>query len=228
MTRRISWPSAAIMRVTPHVAQNDQRTRRERHRCAHHAARGLCHQSTEEEAHRRMFRMAEDDRVAAESASSRDFQSGLDVHLRLCRLQLGAYAEPEPSGGSTRLSCGKRSSPWTLNRLYRHSTKSPAQRRNTRERQEIRRVHQFFSSLLGYKDANSFHRAFPSLGRDLTRTMAIAPKELRPGEAGATGRSVKSGKRNPLGTNWYLCVGISVQTASCQVSTDSSSPNGLR
>src|ERR1017187_10931859 len=85
--------------------------RRQRHRCAHHAPRGLCHQPTKEEANRRMFRVAQDDRVVAESASSWDFQGGLGIHVRLCRLQPGAYAEPEPSGGSTRLSWRKLASP---------------------------------------------------------------------------------------------------------------------
>ncbi len=80
--------------------------RRKRHRCAYHALRGLCRQPTEEEAHRRVFRVAEDDRVAAESASSWDFQGGLGIHLRLCRLQSGAYAKSEPNGTSTRLSRG--------------------------------------------------------------------------------------------------------------------------
>jgi hypothetical protein len=41
----------------------------------------------EKEAHRRMFRVTEDDRVAAESASSRNFQSGLGIHLRLVPLR---------------------------------------------------------------------------------------------------------------------------------------------
>jgi hypothetical protein len=53
--------------------------------------------------------VAEDDRVAAESASSRDFQSGLGIHVRLCRLQPGAYAEPEPSG-ATWVSRGEQAS----------------------------------------------------------------------------------------------------------------------
>jgi transposase len=85
--------------------------RRKRHRRTYHAPPQLCHQPTEEEAHRRVFRVAEDDRAAAESASSRDLQGGLGIHLRLCRLQPGAYSEPEPGGGSTRLSRGKLAPP---------------------------------------------------------------------------------------------------------------------
>jgi hypothetical protein len=61
-----------------------------------------------------MFRLAEDDRAAAESASSRDFQGGLGIYVRLCRLQPGAYAEPEPGGGSTWVSRGEQASRHTL------------------------------------------------------------------------------------------------------------------
>src|SRR5438270_13866279 len=40
-----------------------------------------------------MFRLAEDDCRAAESAAPRSWQSGLDLHLRLRRLQPGAHAQ---------------------------------------------------------------------------------------------------------------------------------------
>jgi hypothetical protein len=50
-------------------------------------------------ARRRMFWLAEDHRVAAESSASWNFQGGLGIQLRLCRLQSGAHAESEPSDG---------------------------------------------------------------------------------------------------------------------------------
>ena len=147
MTRRISWPSVAICGSRPGGAKPSAE-RRERDRCAYHTPRGLCHQPTEEEAHRRVFRVAEDDRAAAESASSRDFQGGLGIHLRLCRLQPGAHAEPEPSAGSTRLSRGKPASPGLGIRLPTQPTVSCST--SARETLEIRRAHQFFSSLLEF------------------------------------------------------------------------------
>ena len=55
------------MNVTPHVAQNTSRPRRQRHRCAHHTARRLCRQSEEEKAHRGVLRLAEGDPAAAEN-----------------------------------------------------------------------------------------------------------------------------------------------------------------
>ena len=88
--------------------------RRQCHRCADHASRRLCHQPTKEEADRRMFRLAEDDCAAAEGTTSRDVQGGLGVHLRLCRIQPGADAEPEPSGGSTWVSRGEQAPRPTL------------------------------------------------------------------------------------------------------------------
>jgi Transposase DDE domain len=79
--------------VVPHVAQNlgrsggsaiDQRTTRHP---------GYALSQNEEKTNRRMFRMVEDDRAHAEAATSRSMQSGLDLYLRLRRLQPGAHAE---------------------------------------------------------------------------------------------------------------------------------------
>ena len=74
------------MQVTPHVAQNDGRRggsaidERTTRACR------LSHQPNQAEADRRMFRLAEDHRAAAESSTSGNFQSGLGIHLRLCGL----------------------------------------------------------------------------------------------------------------------------------------------
>ncbi|HVB58432.1 MAG TPA: hypothetical protein VNE63_18675, partial [Candidatus Acidoferrales bacterium] len=57
------------LRMTPHVAQNPRR--RQCHRWAHHATPGLPGQPEEEEAHRRMLWLAEDDCFVAQGASSR-------------------------------------------------------------------------------------------------------------------------------------------------------------
>ena len=51
------------------------------------AARGLCDQSEEEEAHRRMFWLAEDDCADAQSAASRDAEGRLDLYVRVRGLQ---------------------------------------------------------------------------------------------------------------------------------------------
>src|ERR1019366_2226441 len=57
---------------------------------AHRRASSLSHQPNQGEARRRMFRLAEDHRVAAEGSASWTFQGGLGIQLRLCRLQSGA------------------------------------------------------------------------------------------------------------------------------------------
>jgi AraC-like DNA-binding protein len=54
------------------------------------------------------------------------------------------------------------------------------------------------TAYLGLRGRKFLLPRLPSLGRNLTRTMATAPKELRLGEAGAAGRRVKSGIRRPL------------------------------
>jgi hypothetical protein len=72
--------------VTPHGAQNDQRrggsaidARTTRH-C------GICHQSKEEKAHRRMLRMAEDNRAAAKEALSSRIPARSCLRIGLCNL----------------------------------------------------------------------------------------------------------------------------------------------
>ena len=76
------------LQVVPHVAQNlgrrggsaiDGRTTRY----------SGCHQPEEEEADRRMLRLAEDNRAHAEAAASWSLQSGLDLQLSLRCLQSG-------------------------------------------------------------------------------------------------------------------------------------------
>jgi hypothetical protein len=55
----------------------------------------LPHQPDEKEAHRRMFWLAEDDCVAAQGASSRNVEGGLDVYLGVRGLQFGAHAKSD-------------------------------------------------------------------------------------------------------------------------------------
>jgi hypothetical protein len=93
------------LRVTPHVAQNHER--RGGSAIDERTTRHQVHQPNQAEAHRRMFRLAEDHRVAAESSASWNFQGGLGIQLRLCRLQSGAHEEPGPSGGPARLTRGE-------------------------------------------------------------------------------------------------------------------------
>src|SRR5215472_16413144 len=80
---------------------------RERDRRAHDASPRLSCESKKEEADRRMLWVAEDDCAPAEAASSWSLQGGLDLCLRVCRLQSGAHAKSEryrscwiSSGGS--------------------------------------------------------------------------------------------------------------------------------
>src|ERR1700686_1627038 len=80
--------------------------RGQRHRWAHHATRGLPHQPEEKETHRRMFRLAENDCVAAQGAASRNVEGGLDVYLCLRGLQPGAHAKPDGRRGSSAVSRG--------------------------------------------------------------------------------------------------------------------------
>ena len=68
-------------------------TWRQRHRRPHHAAPGLYRQSAEAQADRRMLRVAEGHRAAAQAETSRVIQSGMDLHLRGRGLQPGADAE---------------------------------------------------------------------------------------------------------------------------------------
>jgi hypothetical protein len=70
----------------------------------HHAARRICRQSEEKEAHRRVFRMAEEDRAIAEGSASWNLQSGMGLHLRGRGLQLSPYEE---SGDSSNVSRGR-------------------------------------------------------------------------------------------------------------------------
>ena len=79
--------------VVPHVAQNLGRNGGSAIDGRHHAARGIRHQPKEEEADRRMLWLVEDDCADAKSAPSRGLQSGLDLYLRLRRLQSGAHAK---------------------------------------------------------------------------------------------------------------------------------------
>jgi transposase-like protein DUF772 len=67
---------------------------RQRHRWAHDPARGLRHQPAQAETDRRMFRLAEVDRVAAQGAASRFGKRGLGVRIRLRILQPGVNAKP--------------------------------------------------------------------------------------------------------------------------------------
>ena len=57
------------------------------------------HQPAKTEADRRMFRLAEDGRAAAEGATSRPGEGGLGVRLRLRDLQSGAHAKSCDSAG---------------------------------------------------------------------------------------------------------------------------------
>ena len=92
------------LRVTPHVAQNLERRGGSAidGRTTRHA--GYAISQKKEEADRRMLRLAEDDCADAEGAASRSLQSGLDLYLRLRRLQSGAHAKPgrRSSGGVSR------------------------------------------------------------------------------------------------------------------------------
>jgi hypothetical protein len=69
----------------------------------------LCHQPEEEEAHRRMFWLAEDHCVDAQSAASRNAESRLDLHVCLCGLQLGTHAEPDAQRSSDVVRPGRSS-----------------------------------------------------------------------------------------------------------------------
>jgi len=95
------------MRVTPHVAQNlgrrggsaiDGRT-------TQHA--GYRISQKKEEAHRRVFRLAEDDCAITQGAPSRNVEGGLDVYLCLRGLQLGAHAKPDGHCGSSAVGSGR-------------------------------------------------------------------------------------------------------------------------
>jgi len=94
------------LHMTLHVAQNLRR--RQCHRWAHHATPGLPGQPEEEEAHRRMLWLAEDDCFVAQGASSRNLEGGLDVYVRVRGLQSGAHAKPDGRCGSNAVSPGCR------------------------------------------------------------------------------------------------------------------------
>jgi transposase len=72
--RRSLWVNAATFTVAE---------RGQRHRWAHQPASRLSHQPEEKEAHRRVFWLAEDHCVVAQSAASRNVEGGLDIHVRL-------------------------------------------------------------------------------------------------------------------------------------------------
>ena len=95
------------LRVTAHVAQILARRGGQRHGWAHHAACGLRHQPEEKEAHRRVFRLAEDDCTVTQGAVSRNMEGGLDVPLRVRLLQLGAPAKPDGRYCSSVVSRGR-------------------------------------------------------------------------------------------------------------------------
>src|SRR5664279_5944863 len=66
-------------------------------RCAHHAACRLCRQSEEEKADRRVLRLVEGHRTAAQTEASGSVQSGMDLYLRSSGLQPCAYAKADPN-----------------------------------------------------------------------------------------------------------------------------------
>ena len=90
--------------VTPHVAQN---LGQQRHRWPHHAGGGLWLEPEETKTHRRMFWLAEDHRVAAQGAASRNIEGGLDFYVRVRGLQSGAHAQPAGRYSSGAVSAGR-------------------------------------------------------------------------------------------------------------------------
>ena len=82
-------------------------TWRQRHRWKDHAARKLPHQPEEEEAHRGMFWLAEDDCAVTQDAPSRNVESGLDLYVRVRRLQPGAHAKSDGCVSSSVVSRGR-------------------------------------------------------------------------------------------------------------------------
>ena len=87
------------MRVTPHVAQNDGRRGGSAidARTTRHAGYGISQDKRKriEECFGWLKTIA----LLRKVRHRGDFQSGLGVHLRLCGLQPGAYAEPRGSCG---------------------------------------------------------------------------------------------------------------------------------
>ena len=95
------------MKVTPHVAQNTKRSggsaideRTTRHE-------GYDDQPAEAEAHRRVLRMAEDDRPDAEGAASGNRQGRLGVHICRGGVQPGADAQTAGQSGWCSMSQGR-------------------------------------------------------------------------------------------------------------------------
>src|SRR6266496_5497292 len=64
-------------------------------RCSHHAACRLQRKSEEEKADRRVLRLLEGHRTAAQTEASGSVQSGMDLHLRSSGLQPCAYAKAD-------------------------------------------------------------------------------------------------------------------------------------
>src|ERR1700722_9908970 len=128
----------------------------QRHRQSHGAARGLRDQSEEEEAHRRMFWLAEEYCADAQSAASRDAEGRLDLYVRVRGLQSGAHAEPDAQRsfdvGRPGRSVSERSCNASLGRsVARKITPQMLENsRMTQTDQEIAGSERFFRSLLEF------------------------------------------------------------------------------
>ena len=119
-------------------------------------ARGLCHQSEKEEAHRRMFWLAEDHCVVGQGAASRDVEGRLDFYLRVRGLQPGAHAESDAqrNSGVVRTGRGVSERLEKAHFEFPQHEKSREKRFKTRKRgnrgQNLLAQPIFFSSLLGH------------------------------------------------------------------------------
>ena len=138
---------------TAHIAEHRTK-RRQCHRQPHHATSGLCPQPEEEEAHRRMLRLAEDHRAAAQTAAPRRTESGLDFLSRLRSLQSGAHAKLDGCYRSGAVSLGRSVSEGCENADHEHPTtrkiaaKPTPYSEMTQQGEKSARATQFFSGLL--------------------------------------------------------------------------------
>jgi hypothetical protein len=92
-----------------------------------------------------MLRVAEDDCLAAQSASSRNVEGRLDLYFRLCGLQSGAHAKLDGRRGSIGVSLSRSVSAWCGNASVAIGSAEKSQRKPVLHSKMIKQQEKFLT-----------------------------------------------------------------------------------